>query len=108
MAWEPMLGHIGDEIGDEISRKQGKKVHWASTRTETQISTKFVLSLFFLNAFNQSFLLLCYFSYKCVRESESLVHLIMSLKHFIPLFNKFSLLCKQQQPGGGGGGSIIK
>jgi hypothetical protein len=46
-------------------QKTGQKVHWASRGHETQFSSKFgaktefALSFLFLNAFNQSFLLLC-------------------------------------------------
>jgi hypothetical protein len=39
MAWEPMLGHIEDEI----SKNKGKKIHWASTKIETHISTPQIL-----------------------------------------------------------------
>jgi hypothetical protein len=37
----PLFGHMGDEI----SKNRTKKVYWASTRHETQFSTKFAAKL---------------------------------------------------------------
>jgi hypothetical protein len=49
-------GTLFGHIGDEISKNRGKKkVHWVSMGHETE----FALSFLFLNAFNQSLLLLC-------------------------------------------------
>jgi hypothetical protein len=47
---------------DEISKNKEKNVHWVSMGYETQFSLKFgvkMIYLFFLNAVNQSLLLLC-------------------------------------------------
>jgi hypothetical protein len=60
-------GYIKIERGDEISKnRKKKKVQWASTGYETQFISKFGAKLSlpcpffsFLNAFNQSLLLLC-------------------------------------------------
>jgi hypothetical protein len=84
MASEPKLGHIGGKISENRGEKYTGLQPGLKLRLAPNLSCH---SVCFLNAFNQSWLLLCYFSYKCVceRERESLVHLIMSLKHFIPL-----------------------